>query len=29
MSATQKSWSGLGSEAMAWDVSNARKAIRK
>jgi hypothetical protein len=29
MSATQKSWSGLGSEAMAWDVTNARKAIRR
>jgi len=25
MSATQKSWSGLGSEAMAWEVTNARK----
>jgi hypothetical protein len=29
MSATQKSWSGLGSEAVAWEATTARKAARR
>ena len=29
LSATQKSWSGLGSEAMAWEAANARETARR